>query len=192
MTPDANYPTKAAAINGMTNGLADPTVFNKAVHQATIMAAALAQFAANQGANVSDTNLANLITALTASLVTPAQLAMAQGVYKSTVTFTALTTLTAAQIGSFVECNGAVPYTITVPTPVGNSGACFTFWNNTSGIVTLSTPVGEFTGPGFVAANTYAIISGAYIEIISDGTNWFLLDNSIGVNPLTNPLTYAL
>jgi hypothetical protein len=186
MTSDANYPTNPATINGMTNGLADPTVFNKAVHQGTIMAAALAQYMANQGQNASDTNLANLITALTASIASTAQLATAQGNYKSTVSVTVTTTLTVAQLGSLVECSGTAPYTVIVPTPVGSSGDCFAFWNNTGGIVTLSTPTGQFTGAGFTTAATYAINAGAYIEIVSDGTNWFLFDSSIGTTPATN------
>lgn len=64
MTADAAYATNAATLAGMTIGVADPAVFNKAVHQATIMAAALAGIAADNGASVSDADLATLKTAM--------------------------------------------------------------------------------------------------------------------------------
>ena len=69
MTTDSNYSTDAARINGVQEGVADPLSFNKAVHQATIMAAAAAQYLANQGQSFDDTNLPNLITALAKSIV---------------------------------------------------------------------------------------------------------------------------
>lgn len=69
MTADANYGTDPARLNGATNGIADPLSFNKAVHQATIMVTALAQYIANQGNSFDDTNLANIITALAKAIV---------------------------------------------------------------------------------------------------------------------------
>lgn len=69
MTADADYSTDPARLNGATNGVADPKSFNKAVHQATILVTALAQFIANQGNSFDDTNLANIITALAKAIV---------------------------------------------------------------------------------------------------------------------------
>lgn len=69
MTPDSSYDSDVNRLNGVSEGVADPLSFNKAVHQATIMAAAIAQFVANQGITVDDTNLTNLVSALTSSIV---------------------------------------------------------------------------------------------------------------------------
>ena len=71
MTGDADYSTSTARLNGVSNGIADPLLANKTWHQTSIMAAALAQFLANQGISVDDTNLPNLVAALTVVLSTP-------------------------------------------------------------------------------------------------------------------------
>ena len=68
MTTDANYQTDTARQNGVSNGVADPLSFNKALHQATIIGTAFAQFIANQGISVDDTNLANLVAAFQSAI----------------------------------------------------------------------------------------------------------------------------
>jgi hypothetical protein len=88
--------------------------------------------------------------------------------------------LTNAQFGSFIKLTGTAPYTVSIPTPVGNAGKTFEFYNNASGTVTLSIPAGQFTGVGFTAGSAYAMSVGAYAVLVSDGSNWFLSDNTLG------------
>lgn len=71
MTTDTDYNADAARLSGVVAGKADPLSANKAWHQSTIMAAAIAQYMANQGVNSDDTNLLNLVSALAASFATP-------------------------------------------------------------------------------------------------------------------------
>lgn len=96
MTPDASYSTDANRLNGVTPGVADPLSFNKATHQGSIMAAAIAQIAANNGQSFDDTNLANLITALENVLATLSTTAYADRV--------AHALLGAADIGAISYC----------------------------------------------------------------------------------------
>lgn len=71
MTKDTSYANDTTRINGaQVNTPADPYSFNKSVHQATMMAAAIAQYMANNGVSCDDTNLSNLISALTQAFVT--------------------------------------------------------------------------------------------------------------------------
>jgi hypothetical protein len=95
------------------------------------------------------------------------------------VSVSAAITLTNAQFGSFIKLTGTT-YTVGVPTPVGNAGKIFEFYNAASGVVTLSTPAGSFVGFGISSGSTYAIASGQYVSLTSDGSNWFTVDSSKG------------
>lgn len=78
MTPDASYGADAARVSGaQPNSMADPLSSNKAWHQATIMTAAIAQYIANQGVSIDDTNLPNLVAAIAASITSPAGISFA-------------------------------------------------------------------------------------------------------------------
>lgn len=77
MTSDANYSNDTTRLNGAINGPADPFSFNKAIHQATIMGTAVAQFMAAAGISCDDTNLANLVAAMTQAFVTTASVTYA-------------------------------------------------------------------------------------------------------------------
>ena len=74
MTSDANYASNTARAAGVSNGIADPMLANKAWHQASIVTTAIAQFLANQGNSIDDTNLAGIITAITNSMSGATQL----------------------------------------------------------------------------------------------------------------------
>jgi hypothetical protein len=93
------------------------------------------------------------------------------------ISVSAAITLTNTQFGSFIKLTGTT-YTVGVPTPVGNAGKIFELYNAASGVVTLSTPAGNFNGSGFNSASTYSISSGQNVEIVSDGSNWFVDGNS--------------
>jgi len=65
---DSSYNTDTTRINGVGTGMASSLLHNKLFRQASVMVTALAQFIANTNNNVSDTSLANLITAMTTAI----------------------------------------------------------------------------------------------------------------------------
>ena len=131
------------------------------------------------------------------------------GLTKSTALQSAATvlsgaaTLTNQNFGQLIELTGG-PYTVTLTNPVVSGGAWFEFYlnNSASTSITLSTPVGSFTGPSGTGTASLVLNSGlsSYITVMSDGTNW-IVSNSINVNSVgnvsignvaaTSPLTVA-
>lgn len=89
-------------------------------------------------------------------------------------------TLATPNQGLFTTLTGSAPYTVTLANPVLYTGATQTFYNSTSGIVTLSTPSGAFNGPGAAGTATIQMPSNTVLQIISDGTNYVTVqdDNS--------------
>lgn len=89
-------------------------------------------------------------------------------------------TLATPNQGLFTTLTGSAPYTVTLANPVLYTGNTQTFFNNTSGVVTLSTPSGSFIGPGSTGAATITMQSNTLLQIISDGTNYVTVqdDNS--------------
>ena len=86
-----------------------------------------------------------------------------------------VTTLNSPNSGVLTTFTGSAPYTVTIPSPVLFAGSQQNYYNSTSGVVTLSTPSGLFTGPGTGAANTLAMAAGATATVSSDGTNYVVL-----------------
>ena len=68
--PDDDYRTAAARMNGVSNGIADPTLYNKSMRQTSIMAAAIAKVIINQGLDANDTDLDTLVQAFTTAIAT--------------------------------------------------------------------------------------------------------------------------
>lgn len=68
-------------------------------------------------------------------------------------------------------------YTITIPTPVGNTGKSQIYKKTTSdlSVITLSTPSGTVDGASTTTLNTLD----ESLEIISDGTNWIRVERVI-------------
>ena len=74
--------------------------------------------------------------------------------------------------GLLTTFTGRAPYTVTIASPVLYAGATQTFYNSTSGTITLSTPSGAFVGPGAAGTATITMNSGTVLQIISNGTNY--------------------
>lgn len=89
-------------------------------------------------------------------------------------------TLATPNQGLFTTLTGTAPYTLTLANPVLYTGNTQTFFNDTSGVVTLSTPTGAFVGPGSTGAATITMQSNTLLQVISDGTNYVTVqdDNS--------------
>ena len=82
---------------------------------------------------------------------------------------------TVASPQAFTALNGTAPYTVALPSPVLFPGSSQTFYNATSGVVTISTPSGIFGGLGASGAGTLAIPTNTVVSITSDGVNYIVL-----------------
>ena len=94
---------------------------------------------------------------------------------------TAAGTLATPNSGLLTTFTGTAPYTVTIANPVLYAGATQTFFNKTSGTVTISTPSGVFSGPAFTSnASTFPIPTITVVQILSDGTNYVVVDQNGG------------
>jgi hypothetical protein len=66
--------------------------------------------------------------------------------------------------------------TVTLPNPVLYTGSTQTFYNSTGAAITLSTPSGNFTGPGTGGTTTLSLLAGSILTVVSDGTNYIAQD----------------
>jgi len=114
-------------------------------------------------------------------LITSGQAEYLQGNYKATAVLTSGTvTLTTAQFGSVIELYGTAASTVMTPTPVGNAGATFKFWNNSGYATVLETPApSAFGGMGGSETATMYIAPYVIMTITSDGYNWFVSRQSM-------------
>jgi hypothetical protein len=96
------------------------------------------------------------------------------------------TTTTTASVdsptqGIFTKFTGTAPYTVTIGDPVLFNGSSQTFYNATSGVITLSfstVGLGKFVGPGIAGnASTQTMAAGTTLVCYSDGTNWAVVVN---------------
>lgn len=103
-----------------------------------------------------------------------------------TLATTTNATITTPAAGLFTKFTGTAPYTVTLPNPVLYVGQTQTFYNATSGTVTVSTPSGVISGPGGGGAATFAVPTATMLQITSDGTNYILNYNTGGVLTATS------
>jgi hypothetical protein len=96
---------------------------------------------------------------------------------------TGTTTIVTPDSGSFVQLAGTSGYTVTLPSPAAFPGRNFTFHNTTSGVVTVSTPSGNFVGAGAPGTSSYQIPATAVLSVTSDGTNYTVISED--GSPLT-------
>lgn len=76
--------------------------------------------------------------------------------------------------GLFTTLTGTAPYTVTLATPGAANGSQQGFYNNTGGVVTLSTPSGNIKGPSANVASTFVLQNQTVAFLTSDGTNYIL------------------
>jgi hypothetical protein len=108
-----------------------------------------------------------------------------------TATISAASTINTPAQGTYTEFTGTAPYTVQLASPVTYQGANQTFYNATSGVITLSTVSngGYIQGPGQSGtATTYAVPSGSTVTIYSDGANYQITSTN-GANSFVNNLT---
>ena len=92
-----------------------------------------------------------------------------------TGSITAGGTVTGLTQNAFTELAGTAPYTVTLPSPLLYPGYNQTFYNATSGTITLSTPANNFTGAGGSGTSTVIVPTSSTINIVSDGTNYVVV-----------------
>jgi hypothetical protein len=104
---DGQYTSDASRLNGLSNGLASPTLHNKLFRQISVMCAAIGQFIANQGYTASDTDLTALTSAVTSAIrAVGSILATAREVLLSTTNPTTVTSYTPTTSGNFLIGTG--------------------------------------------------------------------------------------
>ena len=96
------------------------------------------------------------------------------------VTISGATTLTYVLNGGTFLLTGSAGYTVGLVNPTLYAGTTQTFYNNTSGNVTLSTGTGTIIGLGFTTASTQIIPAGTTYTLTSDGSNYLITNNQGG------------
>lgn len=89
-------------------------------------------------------------------------------------------TIPAPGAGLLTTFTGSAPYTVTLPSPVLYTGITQSFFNNTGGVVTLTSPSGNIIGPGFSAATSQSVPNQSTYTVVSDGTNYVIVNNEGG------------
>lgn len=87
-------------------------------------------------------------------------------------TTTGATTFNTPDQGIFTTLTGTAPYTVTLPTPGQFAGAHQTFYNSTSGAVTLNTPSGVIRNPAVTASANWVMPAGSAVSLASNGTDY--------------------
>lgn len=82
--------------------------------------------------------------------------------------------------GLFTTLTGTAPYTVTLPTPSLFAGAHQTFYNSTSGTITLTTPSGVIRNPSVTASANWQLVAGAAVSLASNGTDYIAYVNTGG------------
>jgi cytoskeletal protein CcmA (bactofilin family) len=93
---------------------------------------------------------------------------------------TGAATIPTPSAGLLTTFTGSAPYTVTLPTPVLYTGITQSFFNNTGGVVTIASPSGNIIGPGFAAATSQAVPNQSTYTVVSDGTNYVIINNEGG------------
>ena len=100
-------------------------------------------------------------------------------------TISGATTIGSTFEGQYFKFTGTAPYTVGLPAPALTTGVSMTFYNATSGTITLSS-VGNFIGAAGSGSTTQTMGTGIVIPVVSDGTNYIVLAASGGpVNATT-------
>jgi len=102
---------------------------------------------------------------------------------------TAIATLNVNEAGIILVSCAVTPYTITLPTPIGNTGLKYkikkTDYNYN--LITFATVAGkfDFANDDGVLKDTYTRVNtpGAEVVFVSDGANWQVIDEAIGQVP---------
>lgn len=93
---------------------------------------------------------------------------------------TTTTSLGSSGAGLFTEFTGTAPYTVTLPDPTTNVGITQSFYNTSTGVITISTPTGQFRGPGSSGTASQTMPIQSTMSLASDGTNYVIISENGG------------
>jgi hypothetical protein len=198
---DADYLAASARTNGNQPGVASSKLNNKALRQASLIAAGVAQLMAdNQANNIVDTltpaQIATyLSSALGAALTFPTapqfdndtspattEFVKRQGLQASGFNIvSAASTLTAAVVGSTVYLSGAGSYITTLPLAASvPAGARIEFLCGTSTAQTISRQGADLIWPGGPAGSATSMLVGLSdnLTLESNGIGWYAVVGS--------------
>lgn len=82
--------------------------------------------------------------------------------------------------GLLTTFTGTAPYTVTLASPVLFVGIPQSFYNSTSGNITITTPLGNIFGPGFTTQSSQVVPAGATYTLTSDGGHYVITNNEGG------------
>jgi hypothetical protein len=94
-------------------------------------------------------------------------------------TISGATTINSTFEGQYFKFTGTAPYTVGLPAPALTAGVSMTFYNATSGTITLSS-TGNFVGAAGSGSTTQTMGAGIVIPVVSDGTSYVVLAASGG------------
>jgi hypothetical protein len=100
------------------------------------------------------------------------------------------TTIGAPAQGLFTTLTGTAPYTVTLASPALFEGSSQTFWNNTGGAVTLSSPTGTIRNPGTDSA-TFVLPDDTVVTLTSNGTDYVVSANSGAASTFNGAVTIS-
>jgi hypothetical protein len=90
------------------------------------------------------------------------------------------TTINSPNAGLLTNFTGTAPYTVTLPSPVLYSGIPQFYYNATSGVISVTTPSGIFTGAAGSGSTSLAMPATTTLTIVSDGTNYVVTSSQGG------------
>ena len=97
---------------------------------------------------------------------------------------------TYAFTGGIISLTGTPGYTVTMVSPVFFPGSKQTFYNATSGDITLETAAGQFIGNGVSIGTDIVIPTNSTYQLTSDGTNYVLTSALSGPTTFELPVTF--
>ncbi len=134
-----------------------------------------------------------LLNSLSAAGVVPATATPTQvlqslkRIFGGNTTFvTAATTISEDQLG-FIELTGDTGYTTALPSPqIAGLQPLIIIFNNSAASQTLSTPAGDFEGPGGTNASTMTLAAGSVTFMRSDTANYIVQQQFAALNGSTS------
>jgi hypothetical protein len=99
------------------------------------------------------------------------------------------TTFTYAFTGGIISLTGTAGYTVTLVSPVFFPGSRQTFYNATSGDITLATAAGTIRGNGITIGPSVVIPTNSTYVLTSDGTDYVLTSALAGTTVFELPVT---
>jgi hypothetical protein len=106
-----------------------------------------------------------------------------------TLSITGATVLTYAFTGGIISLTGTTGYTVTLVSPVFFPGSRQTFYNATTGNITLTAAAGNFKGNGVTLGASVTIPTNSTYIITSDGADYVLTSANTGTTVFELPVT---